>query len=178
MNNGDEFQAFIEESLEALVGLSVVSYYGEQIPSPTDDMMGKVVGRFMGAVADKRELFQAALTSEQRSLFGIYGHRAATLSIRQGSSDLLMQGLAGSAIANYVIPRKRRIEVGLAVFYHCAQQLKLDTVTLFDAAAGYANEPFAEWLRGFGRRTDVTLARYGWRELNTPDGVKFTFSLV
>ncbi len=176
MDNGDTFLAFIEESIEILRDKEVKTYYPEPLPSATDEAMDKIIGRFMAATSDQRERFQSRLSPEQRSLFSIYGHRAATLGVRRESKAQLLRGLVGVVIANYTIPENRRVEVGLAVFHHCARKLGKNTVDLFDEAAEFATTDFAGTLRKFGRRSDVTLRKFGWRELNTSEGVKYTFS--
>jgi hypothetical protein len=159
-----------------LAGKKIVVYYGEPIPSSTDHAIGEMIRRYMGTGAGKREQFLLAMCGGQRSLFGIYAHRAATMSVRQGSPELLLRGLVGATIANYIIPERRRIEVGLAVYYHCAGKLGLNRRELFADAARYATEEYAERLVTFAGQDDVTLAKYGWRELKTPEGVKYSFS--
>ena len=177
MKNGTEIQAFIESTAQLLAGLRVTDYYAEPLPSPTDLRLANVVGRFMAITPSQRETFQAALTQSQRALFGIYGHRAATLGRREESRERLLSGLAAAAIANYEIPARRNVEVALSVYHHVARKLGLNTVDLFDEAAGYAVGETAVLLRQFGRRRDVTLHKFGWREIKTPDGVKYKFSL-
>jgi hypothetical protein len=34
----------------------------------------------------------------------------------------------------------------------------------------------ADYLRVYGRRSDIGLRKYGWREIKTPDGVKYKVS--
>jgi hypothetical protein len=176
MKNGNAFLAFIEESAAFLSGLKSIDFYQEPLPSQTDETLDRMVHRFQMASPRQREQFQAALTQGQRSLFGVYGHRAATLAVRETAPDRLTRGLVGVVIANYVIPEKRQVEVGLAIFHHCARKLEMNVIDLFEDVAQYANEGFASRLLAFGRRPDVTLKKYGWRELNTPEGVKYTFS--
>jgi hypothetical protein len=175
LRNGNAFLAFVDDSLQFLQDRTVFSYFSEPLPSVTDDSLGKMIARFMRLEKRERRLFLDALEGEQRSLFGIYGHRAATLSVRQRSRELLLWGLVGTAIANVVIPERRRIEVSLAVFHHCARELNLNTANLFDEASNYATPEYAERLAAFGRRSDVNLAKFGWRIVKTPDGVKFTW---
>ena len=62
--------------------------------------------------------------------------------------------------------------VGAAVHHHVALQLGQDPAVLFDEAAAYAG-PARELLQVFGRRQDVTLEAFGWREVATEGGPKF-----
>ena len=176
MQNGNAFSAFINEVVQCLDNKNVVDYYTESIPSDTDEMMSGYCQRFMLASAPQREQFQEALEQEHRSLFGIFGHRAATLAARQNSRDWLLSGLVGAVISNYIIPPKRNVEVGLAIFHHCAQKLGIAPSDLFAQAARFADFDLAARLLTFGNRTDVTLSQFGWQELQTPEGVKYKFS--
>ncbi len=175
MKNGDAFNAFLQETQQFLAGLQVISYYASELPSDIDDRFDAIIERFMGADAEKRSRFLATLNKSERALFGIYGHRAATLAARHESRPQLLQGLVGMTIANYTIPEKRRVEVALAVFYHVARKLNANPIELFEDAAVFAENDFAVRLLAFSRKPDVTLRGYGWRELKTPDGVKYKF---
>lgn len=176
-SNGTKFHVFIEESLAFLAEQRVIDYYQEPLPSATDERMAAMVDRFMEATTAQRERFQAAAPESGRSLFGIFGHRAATLAARQESREWLRRGLAATAVANYVIPPRRNVDIALAVHHHCARKLGVNTVDLFAEIAAYAGDAVAGHLQAFGRRSDVTLGRYGWRELKTAQGVKYSFEM-
>jgi len=176
MKNGSAYRTFIDETIQYLSGLKVVVYYAEPIPSATDEKMKLIVERFKRGSAEEQERFQLALAQEHRSHFGIYGHRAATLAVRQNSRDWLLSGLVGAVIANYVIPPKRNIDVSLAVYHHCAQKIGVSPADLFTEAGQYAQPVLAEKLSSFGHRVDITLKQFGWQEQKTPDGVRYKFS--
>lgn len=40
--------------------------------------------------------------------------------------SLLLDGLIGMVIANYIIPQNRQVEISLAVFHHSARRLSLN----------------------------------------------------
>ncbi len=177
MQNGNAFHAFTEATAVALAGKQVIDYYQEEIPSETDAFFDDTLARFMAARPEQRDAFQARLTQEQRSLFGIYGHRAATRAVRDGSPDVLLQGLVGAAVANYVVPERRRVEYGLAIYHHCARKLGLNPADLFTRAADYATADFVPLLVAFGGRSDVLLDRFGWQERTDTDGrIYYRFS--
>ncbi len=176
MKNGNAFRTFVDETVHYLSGLKVVVYYAEPIPSATDEKMRVVVARFMRETAVEQEQFQLGLAQEHRSHFGIYGHRAATLAVRQNSRDWLLSGLVGAVISNYIIPPKRNVDVSLAVYHHCAQKIDVSPEDLFSEAARYAQPGLAGKLRSFGRRADITLKQFGWQEQKTPEGVRYKFS--
>ena len=176
MKNGNAFRTFTDETVQFLSGLKVVIYYAEPIPSTTDERLRLIVERFLRGTAVEHDRFQDSLAPEHRSLFGIYGHRAATLAVRQNSRDWLFSGLLGAVIANYIIPPKRNVDVSLAVYYHCAQKIEDSPAELFAEAAQYAQPELAEKLLAFGRRADVTLKKFGWQEQKTPEGIRYKFS--
>ena len=175
MENGNAFHAFTQQTIEALDGVMVVDYYAEPLPVELDGRMQVIVKRYQQASKEERNQFLQVLPPEQRALFGIYGHRAATLAARQQAQAWLLSGLVGYAIANAVIPEKRKVEVGLAVYFHVAVKLGLKPVDVFEEAAQFAPAEMAERLLVYGRRTDITLTKFGWKELNTPEGVKYKF---
>ena len=176
MKNGNAFRAFTDEAVQYLSGLKVVIYYAEPIPSTTDERLQVIVERFLRGTAVERKQFQISLALEHRSLLGIYGHRAATLSVRQNSRDWLLSGLVGAVIANYIIPPRRNVDISLAVFHHCAQKIEISPAELFAEAAQYAQPALVEKLFTFGRRADITLRKFGWQEQKTPEGIRYKFS--
>ncbi len=176
MINGSAFRTFTDEVGQYLAGLNVVVYYAEPLPSAADERLRAIVARFMKGTAVEYDAFPQSLAPEQRSLFGIYGHRAATLAVRLNSHDWLLSGLVGAVIANYTIPQKRNVEVSLAVYHHCAQKISVSPQAVFAEAAQYAQPELAEKLAAFGQRTDVNLKQFGWQEQKTADGVRYKFS--
>jgi hypothetical protein len=64
----------------------------------------------------------------------------------------------------------RDLLVSLAPYHHCAQKLAMDIPRLFDQVTPYALPDAAPYFETFGRRTDVTLGVFGWREIDTPYG--------
>jgi len=176
MKNGNAFRTFVDETVQYLSGLKVVVYYAEPIPSTTDERMRVIVERFMRGTAVERDQFQQALAQEHRSPFGIYGHRAATLAVRQNSRDWLLSGLVGAVISNHIIPPKRNIDVSLAVYHHCAQKIGVSPLELFSEVASLAEPSLAGKLTLFGQRADINLKQFGWQEQKTPEGVRYKFS--
>jgi hypothetical protein len=176
MKNGNAFRAFTDETIHTLSSLKVVIYYAEPIPSTTDERLRLIVHRFMRGTAVEQEQFQENLAQAHRSFFGIFGHRAATLSVRQNSPEWLSAGLVGAIIANYIIPPKRNVDVSLAVYHHCAQKIDVSPAELFTNAARYAQPKLAQKLHDFGHRADISLKKFGWQEQKTPEGIRYKFS--
>ena len=175
MQNGNDFHVFIQETSQFLSTLTVTSYYGTELPDAVDERMKGIVARYMAAKEAQWPQFRDGLAQEQRSLFGIYGHRAATMAAREESRDWFLSGLVGNPIGNTIIPEKRRVEVSLAVFMHVARKLVVNPIDLFEEAAVFATPEYAQTLHTFGRRGNVTLRQFGWTEMKTRDGIKYKF---
>lgn len=173
--NGQAYRAYLDSALAVLEHLTVIDYYPSPLPSPPDEALAGIVSAFTAWPAPVRDRFLTALPADKRGLFGIFGHRAATLAVRAGDADKLRLGLVGCALANVEIPPRRKVDAALAVFYHCARKLGLDPEVVFDEAAQFATDDMAARLRAFGRRSDVTLKQFGWREIRQPEGVVYRF---
>lgn len=175
MKNGNALMAFTEELNRYLGNHSTLDYYQQPIPSEIDRRMDEAVKLFISTAPADRETFQSSLTPSARSQFGIYGHRAATRANRDQQPDLLELGLVAAAIANYVVPDNRRVEISLAIYHYTAAKLGLNPLDLFTFAADYAADDLATQLVTFGSRGDITLRKYGWKEVDSPDGIQYKF---
>ncbi len=176
--NGQAYRAYLESTLAILERLTVIDYYPSPLPSPADEALADIVTVFTAWPLPVREQFLAALPADKRGLFGIFGHRAATLAVRAGDPEKLRLGMVGCAIANAETPPNRKVDAALAVFYHCARKLELEPWTVFDEAAQFTSDEMAARLRAFGRREGVTLKQFGWREIRQPEGIVFRFEWV
>jgi hypothetical protein len=175
MKNGTEFKVFVEKTAVFLAETAVLDYFRQPLPSPLDERMAEVVSRYMAASPEQRQLLLTALSKQQRSLFAVFGHREATLGIRTESRERLLRGLVGTAITHQMLDRGS-LEASLVVHHHIARKMGVNTVDLFDEAAGFVSGPIVDYLRVYGRRSDVGLRNFGWREIKTPDGVKYKIS--
>lgn len=174
-SNGQAYQAYLASALAVLEQLAVDVYYTSSLPSPADEALTEIVDAFTAWPRDVRQRFTASLPAEKRGLFGIFGHRAATLAVRRADPELLRLGLIANLIANSPIPAKRNVETPLAVFYHCARKLDLDPRALLGESAQFATDEMAERLLTFADRPNVTLKQFGWREIRLADGVRYKF---
>ncbi len=175
MNNGTAMKVLVDGLNKYAAEHGALDYYQQPLPAELDGRLDQAVKEFMALDAAGRETFQSSLSPAARSLFGIFGHRAATRAVRENSQELVKLGLVAAVIANYVVPQRRRIEVGLAVYHHAAVKLGLSPPELFAMAAAYAGDELSAQLTAFGSRGDVTLKRYGWKEVQTADGVQYKF---
>lgn len=174
--NGSALHAYAAELSDFLAGQSSLSYYRDPLPSPVDERLDEALSRYIALAPVERATLRSLLPPRAKALFGIYGHRAATRAVNTAVSGLLQKGLIASTIANDEIPPGRRIEIGLAVYHHCARKLGLNPADLFNIAADYATDELAPYLVSFGNQADVTLKQYGWQERHTAEGVQYTYS--
>lgn len=173
--NGMAYRAYLEAATVVLDRLSIETYYSSPLPAPADEALAEIVSAFTAWPPPARESFVTHLIPSKRGLFGIFGHRAATLAVRNNEPERLLLGLVGNVIANSPIPPKRNVDAALAVFYHCSRKLGLEPQVMFDEAVRFATDDMAAVLSEFGHRDDVTLKQYGWREIKTAKGVLYKF---
>ncbi|MEA2646376.1 MAG: hypothetical protein QOE92_1459 [Chloroflexota bacterium] len=172
------FEAFSEEACAQLDSISRFVYVQEPAPSATDEQLLAICQAVNAAGPERGRAFAEQLNEHRRVIIGMFGSRAPTLVLGPDRADeerqeLLACGLVAEALANLGYPDFRDVLVGLALHHECARRLKLDPSEVFDDAARYADEETAALMRIFGRRRDVTLQRFGWREIPTPGGPRF-----
>jgi hypothetical protein len=174
--NGTDFHTFLNETAVFLAEQNRLNYYRAPLPDEVDQRLADVCRRYLAATADQRQQFLDQIESKQRALLALFGHRAATLAMRQEERTWLRLGLLGAALAHVETAERPQATVSLAVYHHVARRLGVNTVDLFDEIAACVPEEMAHLLRQFGRRGDVRLAKFGWRELKTADGVSYKFN--
>lgn len=165
-----------EQTAVFLQNTTLIEYHRQPMPSELDNELRAIVADFQQLAADEREAFVTALPHPARKLFGIYGHRAATIAVRQEEPSWLRSGLIGTVIANDGIANDS-IVTALAVPQHCAIKLKMDLAELFGETAVYAHPPLSDSLMR-ASRTPLQLRTLGWKELKTADGLKYKFGMA
>lgn len=172
------FANFVGEAATYLGGVSADDYALQPVPSDADAEIRQVCHAIGAAGPSLAAEFAAALDDHRRSVLGIFGRRVPQMVLAHDLADsergeVLAAGLVAEAFANAGHPDFRDVLVVLALHYECARRLGLDITDVFDAAATFADADTATLMRIFGRRSDVTLARFGWREVATESGPIF-----
>jgi hypothetical protein len=172
------FTTFIAEAAAYLGGVSRQRYLDEAPPSSTDGEVLQICRAIEAAGSAMAPEFAAALDRHRREVLGIFGQRVPQIVLAcevpaAVRGEVLAAGLVAEAFANAGHHDFRDVLVGLAPHYECARRLRLDITDVFDAAALFADDDTATLLRIFGRRSDVTLPRFGWREVATETGPTF-----
>jgi hypothetical protein len=143
-----------------------------RIPGSADTQAAQVLDRTPEVVDS---LFLRTVDKNARIALGRYGVRAVTLAVRNRDARLLRRALLASSIAAVASdddPRDTMVTVALHHF--AAQQLNVRAAPLFDRVADrVGNRRVAALLREFGSRSDVTLDLFGWKLVETADGVDF-----
>jgi hypothetical protein len=143
-----------------------------RIPGSADTQAAQVLDRTPEVVDG---LFLRTIDKNARIALGRYGVRAVTLAVRNRDARLLRRALLAASIAAVASdddPRDTMVTVALHHF--AAQQLNVMPAPLFDQVADrLGNRRVAALLREFGSRSDVTLDVFGWKLVETADGVDF-----
>ncbi|MCW2914190.1 MAG: hypothetical protein JWN52_2258 [Actinomycetia bacterium] len=164
-------------SIEAAALVDFVSlqhYEADGEPSAIDHQISGICAGLSEATPEQREFFRSSLNRRQRTVLARYGHRTATQALHERSGDLLRGGLIAIALATTGSDDDfRDVMIGIALHHHVARELGLTPSRVFDEAAAYAEPAVNELLRSFGRRTDITLVAFGWREIQTAHGPRF-----
>lgn len=104
--------------------------------------------------------------------------REATAALREGSADRLRLGferlVAAEAGDRAWDPRDAMIR--LTPFIDCSRRLGLDPATVLGPIASTGPRWYQETFDAFVARDDVTLAAFGWRIVDTPQGPAYRFS--
>jgi hypothetical protein len=104
--------------------------------------------------------------------------RETTTALRARSPERLREGfgrlVAAEARAKGWDPRDTMIS--LAPFLDCARRLGVDPAATLGPIAAGGPEWFRATFDAFVRRTDVTLAAFGWSLVETPDGPAYRFA--
>jgi hypothetical protein len=101
-----------------------------------------------------------------------------TRALRASQPDKLVDGFRAQvdylARTGPIDPRDEMLD--LAALVDCARRLGADPAKLLGPVAANAPAWLAELFTAFVRRTDITLAAFGWSVVDTPDGPAYRFA--
>src|SRR5919197_3091914 len=109
-------------------------YYRSRIPCPDDERIARVVRAFSEASPGRQAVFREAFDGMRAGLLLVFSERVAALAVRLESGEPLVQGLIAASLAQEGDPREALAVP--ALHRRSAEILGLDTVRLFDEAAG------------------------------------------
>ncbi len=102
----------------------------------------------------------------------------ATEALRTGRAQVLADGFAAQIawleVHGPIDPRDEMLD--LAALVDCARRLAVDPAELLGPLAAAGPAWLAELFARFVRRTDVTLAAFGWSIVETPEGPAYRFA--
>jgi hypothetical protein len=103
--------------------------------------------------------------------------RESSIALRERSVERLQLGFGryveAEARARGWDPRDTMIN--LTPFLDCARRLGVDPIVVLGPIASSGPAWFQETFDHFARRSDVTLAAFGWTLVDTRDGPKYRF---
>jgi hypothetical protein len=101
-----------------------------------------------------------------------------TRALRERRPEILVDGFRAQAAHLMATgPIDARDEMlDLAALVDCARRLGREPAELLGPVAAAGPTWLAELFETFARRTDVTLAAFGWSILETPDGPAYRFA--
>src|SRR5262245_27886875 len=101
-----------------------------------------------------------------------------TQALRVRRPEVLVRGFAAQvahlAATGPIDPRDEMLD--LAALVDCARRIEQDPAELLGPVAAAGPPWLAELFAHFVRRTDVTLAVFGWSIVDTPDGPAYRFA--
>jgi hypothetical protein len=104
--------------------------------------------------------------------------REASAALRAGSLERLQAGFSRYVQAESVAPGwdPRDAMINMTPFVDCARRLGHDPASVLGPIAATGADWFRETFDSFARRTDVTLAAFGWSIAETHEGPSYRFA--
>jgi hypothetical protein len=133
-----------------------------------DSILARVVESDEGLVSAIND----ALHRRQRALIYCYAIRLLARGLTDSDAEILPRAATALAIACYDETDYRDLMVNLAPLHVVATRLTGDASSTLDWIVDRLSEEQRNNLRRWGRRTDVTLDSFGWKETATDDGIK------
>lgn len=161
----------VARTLSLLDSVVLPEFYGP--PCRLDDVLAALLGALAEGAPAERDGVAGALTEQRRRVLARYAMRAPMLALRTETPHHLFAGLVANCLIERTTRDPRDDMIFFAPYTHVARELGVNPTELFDSAAAYAAPDLANDMRVFGRRTDVTLRVFGWRQIDTPDGPSF-----
>lgn len=160
-------------------GLRTVGYGipAWEAPVTTADLaMDHLVGAAMELPPEALTTLARHIGSATRRKLYRYSVRAASRCTVVRNGRLCRVALIAAALAEWDEPEPKEIMVNFTP-HHVAAMRVGSAGRLFEWAADRVEaEALRETLHAFGRRTDVTLEAFGWKEVRGPKGTWFVLS--
>ena len=145
-------------------------YYRSRIPCPEDERVARVVRAFSESSPGRQAVFREAVDGVRAGLLLVFSERMAALAVRMESAQPIVQGLVAASLAQEGDPREALAVP--ALHRRRAEILGLDTLRLFDEAAGRTDLSGAHWLRDV-RDADESPEDVGYEEADDGEGFRY-----
>jgi hypothetical protein len=145
-------------------------YYRSRIPCPDDEAVARVVRAFSESSPGRQAVFRDAVDGVRAGLLLVFSERMAALAVRMESGEAIVQGLVAASVAQEGDPREALVVP--ALHRRSAEILGLDTLRLFDEAAGRTDLSGAHWLRDV-RDAEDSPEDVGYEEADDGEGFRY-----
>ena len=145
-------------------------YYRSRIPCPDDERVARVVRAFSESSPGRQAVFREAVDGVRAGLLLVFSERMAALAVRMESAQPIVQGLVAASLAQEGDPREALAVP--ALHRRSTEILALDTVRLFDEAAGRTDLAGARWLADV-RDADEAPEDVGYIEDDDGEGFRY-----
>lgn len=145
-------------------------YYRSRIPCPEDEAVARVVRAFSESSPGRQAVFRDAVDGVRAGLLLVFSERMAAMAVRMDSGEAIVQGLVAASVAQEGDPREALAVP--ALHRRSAEILGMDTVRLFDEAAGRTDLSGAHWLRDV-RDADDSPEDVGYEEADDGEGFRY-----
>lgn len=145
-------------------------YYRSRIPSAEDERLARVVRAFSEASPGRQAVFREGLDPFRAALLLVFSERMASMAVRMGSHEPLVQGLVAASLAQEDEPRDALLVP--ALHRRSAELLDSEPGRVFDAAAGRTDLAGARWLADV-RDVEDTPEDVGYIEDDDGEGFRY-----
>jgi hypothetical protein len=145
-------------------------YYRSRIPCVEDERVAKVVRAFSESSPGRQAVFREAVDGVRAGLLLVFSERMAAMAVRMGSVEPIVQGLVAASLAQEGDPREALAVP--ALHRRSAELLSVDTIRLFDEAAGRTDLAGAHWLRDV-RDAEESPEDVGYEEADDGEGFRY-----
>jgi hypothetical protein len=140
-------------------------------PASADELIDEFADRYASGTDDQRAEYRSALTMDDLYTVLHYARRAVVRALRAADPQLAARAVNALAAVDTdrVDPRDLIWQAGLLAY--AVRRVGGATIEIFEAAAARADRQTAGYLREVGQRPPGGLRQWGFKEVQTPDGI-------
>jgi hypothetical protein len=140
-------------------------------PVPQDHVIDELVDSFAASGAGERGRLRSSLTMDDFYTVLAYARRAAVRAMRSGDGVIARRAVIALALIDVDRIDWRDLAWQAGILSYATGRVGADTAEAFEEATALAGDQAAAFLGGVSRRPVESLGDWGYREIQTPDGV-------